>query len=115
MTALGINNPNSKWAREYNGRNGGVSVARPFNLRDELNKAYTAQMVKARAVRGSRNPKDVAVFKRATEQMADLSEQLTLLDACEMGVIQELDAEDLRIALQAFDTETAWIKAGVVK
>jgi hypothetical protein len=27
MTAVGILNPNSKWAREYNERNGGVNVA----------------------------------------------------------------------------------------
>jgi hypothetical protein len=29
MTAVGILNPNSKWAREYNERNGGVMIARP--------------------------------------------------------------------------------------
>jgi hypothetical protein len=29
MTALGINNPNSRWMREYNGRSGGAEVARP--------------------------------------------------------------------------------------
>jgi hypothetical protein len=95
MTHVGILNPNSKWAREYNERNGGVMIARPFSLRDELNKAYTAQMMKANSVRGSRNPKDVAMRNRALASMADLREQLTLLDACEMGFI----AADCRVVL----------------
>jgi hypothetical protein len=33
MTAVGILNPNSKWAREYNERNGGVMVARVDAIR----------------------------------------------------------------------------------
>ena len=71
MTALGIHNPNSKWMREYNGRSGGISLPRPFDMRRELNAAYTAQMMKVRAVAKSRNPKDIAMRKRAEAVMAE--------------------------------------------
>jgi hypothetical protein len=97
MTALGINNPNSKWMREYNGRNGG-SIAQPPTLRQQLNSSYTAQMMKARAVRGSRKPSDVAMVKRAEAQMADISEQLTLLDAIEFGFIKPVIGGAMKLA-----------------
>jgi hypothetical protein len=70
-------------------------------LRQELNSSYTAQMMKARAVRGSRKPSDVAMFKRATEQMADLSEQLLLLDAIEFGLITPIVGGKMKLAKAA--------------
>jgi hypothetical protein len=98
MTALGINNPNSKWAREYNARNGGISIARPFNMRDELNKAYTAAMVKARSTKGSSDKVSRATYRRAVASMADLSEQLTLLDAIEGGYIKPVFGGAVKLA-----------------
>jgi hypothetical protein len=64
------------------------SGARRPTLRQELNAEYTAQMMKVRAVRNSRNPKEVAMRERAEAYMADIAEQLVLLDACEMGFIK---------------------------
>jgi cytochrome c556 len=69
------------------------STGAPLTLRQQLNSEYMAQMMKARAVAKSRNPKDVAMRKRAEAQMADLSEQLTLLDAIEFGFIVPLVPE----------------------
>lgn len=65
----------------------------PLTMRQELNSAYTAQMLKARAVRHSRNPADIAMRKRAEASMTDIEEQLTLLDAIEMGLIVPLVPE----------------------
>jgi hypothetical protein len=65
----------------------------PLTLRQQLNSEYMAQMMKARAVAKSRNPKDVAMRKRAESYMADLAEQLTLLDAIEFGFIVPLVPE----------------------
>jgi hypothetical protein len=67
-------------------------------LRQELNSSYTAQMMKARAVRGSRKPSDVAMLKRAEAQMADISEQLTLLDAIEFGFITPVVGGAMKLA-----------------
>jgi predicted sugar kinase len=116
MTALGINNPNSKWMREYNGRNGGVDIKpAPVSFRSILNREWTACMVIVRPLeqKKSRTKAEIDLLKKMNARMGEIAEQLELLNLCDF--IQEFDAEDLRIALQAFDTETAWIKAGVVK
>jgi cytochrome c556 len=65
----------------------------PLTLRQQLNSEYMAQMMKARAVAKSRNPKDVVIRKRAEAYMAELAEQLTLLDAIEFGFIVPLVPE----------------------
>jgi hypothetical protein len=88
MTALGIHNGNSKWMREYNGRNGGVSVPVKRSLRDELNSEYSSLSMIARPLKNSRNKTEAALYKKTAAKMADIAEQLTLLDACEMGYIQ---------------------------
>jgi hypothetical protein len=64
------------------------STGAPLTLRQQLNSAYNCQSMKARGYAGSRNPKDIAARKVAVAYMADIAEQLTLLDACEMGYIQ---------------------------
>jgi hypothetical protein len=69
-----------------------------LTLRQQLNSSYTAQMMKARAVRGSRKPSDVAMFKRAEAQMADISEQLTLLDVIEFGFITPVIGGAMKLA-----------------
>jgi hypothetical protein len=70
----------------------------PLTLRQQLNSSYTAQMMKARSVRGSRKPSDVAMLKRAEAQMADISEQLTLLDAIEFGFITPVIGGAMKLA-----------------
>jgi cytochrome c556 len=69
------------------------SSGAPLTLRQQLNSEYMAQMMKARAVAKSRNPKDVVIRKRAEAYMAELAEQLTLLDAIEFGFIVPLVPE----------------------
>jgi hypothetical protein len=81
-----------------------TSERRPFDLRRELNSEYTVKMMVARGVAKSRNPKDIAMRKRAEAQMADLAEQLNILDAIEF--IQEIDVEKLHKAIVMFEAET---------
>jgi hypothetical protein len=70
----------------------------PRTLRQELNAEYTTQMMKARGYRGSRNPKDITMLKKAEAYMAEIAEQLTLLDACEFGFIAPIIGGDVMLA-----------------
>jgi hypothetical protein len=107
MTALGINNPNSKWMREYNGRNGGIAVAKPFNLRDELNRAWTACSLVTRPIeqkKGKWTKAEIELYKKMNARLGEIAEQLEVLNLC--NFIQEFDAENLKKAITAFDAET---------
>jgi hypothetical protein len=74
-----------------------TSGRRP-TLRQELNTAYTTYMMIARGVKGSRTVSSIVIHKHATEQMADISEQLLLLDACEMGFIKPVIGGAVQLA-----------------
>ena len=62
-------------------------------LRDQINAAYTARMVRVRQLKTSRKPSDVQECKRLSAYMADLAEQLVILDAIEMGYIHPVEPE----------------------
>lgn len=81
-------------------------TAQPFDLRHELNAMYTTCMVVIRPLeRKAKMTKiDIDLYKKTSVLMGEAAEQLEVLNWCDF--MRELDAENLKKALKAFDEET---------
>jgi hypothetical protein len=102
MTALGINNPNSKWMQEYNGRNGGVNVARPAPSLESQIDFLTGEIAK-RQHEGAHGLAERLIWKR---EMLRLALYVDVLDeqAPDFGGAMELSG----LPTPTSETRGAW-------
>ena len=106
-----VNSHHTQKSRERIIRTQQTSDKQPFDLRAELNRAYTACMLIVRPLErktGKRTPAEMALWKKTSARMGEIAEQLEILNWIEF--MPELDAEKRAKFIAAFDAETMAMK-----